>query len=257
MHEKPMAEPFLSMIEARIRAFWTKLGAAVERSVGPGSRQHYDINTILDSIERKLESNLQSRGDRVQAPDHIELRFDYETYARISDAQRSHLIHELEGNLKEFIHNRRYITSAPVRVELAFDAFAKRLDVRARFSEATSTAELRPANPTSLKLKTVGRSTTVKDEIEAWFDDSHLTLGLGRSRDNALVIDDATVSNFHASFTLNSDGSIWLADLGSSNGTEIDQVVLIGNDRGQVRHGSHLRFGDVRMTVVLAGLTHV
>jgi hypothetical protein len=252
MQEKHMTEPLLSRIEARIRSFWARLGAAVERSIGPGSRQSYDVNAILDAIERKVEASLRRDGDRLQAPDRIEVRFDYETHSRMSDVHRSHLIRELEGNLKEFAHNRRYVTSSPIRVELGFDAFARRLDVRTRFSEAKTASVVTPAASTRLRLKVKGGALVAR-ELEAVFDEAHRTLGLGRGRDNAIVIDDGSVSNFHASFTLNPDGSIWLADLGSSNGTEIDRVAIAGNERGQVRNGSHLRFGDVEITASLPG----
>ena len=249
-----MAEPLMSMIEARIRAFWGRLGAAVERSIGPRTKQSYDINAVLDAILRKAEAGLRRQGDRVQVPDRIEVRFDYETYSGMSDLQRSHLIRELEGSLKEFIHNRRYVTLAPVRVEVGFDAFARRLDVRTRFSDAASVSASGPIARSTLRLKVVSGSVAAAGEFEAALDEAHRTLGLGRSRDNAIVIDDRSVSNFHASFTLNPDGSIWLADLGSSNGTEIDRVVLAANDRGQVRDGSRIRFGDIEMRAFLSSL---
>jgi hypothetical protein len=254
MQEKSMAQPLLSIIEARIRAFWTRLGAAVERSIGPGTRQSYDVNAILDAIERKTESTLRHQGNRLQLPDHVEVRFDYETYSRMSDLQRTHLIRELESSLKEFAHNRRYVTAAPIRVELAFDAFAKRLEVRTKFSDSVAVPTSVPSTMASLRLKPLSSQIAAKGEFEGAFDNAHRTLGLGRSRDNALVIDDASVSNFHASFTLNPDGSIWLADLGSSNGTEIDRVVLAANDRARVRDGSRIRFGDVEVTAILANL---
>lgn len=246
-----MAEPLLGVIEARIRAFWTRLGAAIERSIGPRSRQGYDVNVILDVLERKVESDLRRQGDRVQAPDRVEVRFDYETYSRMSDAQRSHLIRELEGSLKEFAHNRRYVTSAPIRVELGFDAFAKGIEVRARFSESVTTSTPATLPKTSLRLTVVSGHIKGMGHLECSFDDTRRTVGLGRSRDNAIVIDDASVSNFHASLTLNPDGSIWLADLGSSNGTEIDGTVLEGSHRGQVRDGGRIRFGEVEMTAHL------
>jgi hypothetical protein len=202
-----------------------------------------------------LKAALKTEGDRLRAPNIIELSFDYETYSRLGAPQRHHLTHELESSITEFLHNRRYVTSAPVRVDLGFDAFRRRLEVRTRFSESAALASppaRRSARATIVKLRTIGSRPSTKSECQAVLDDSRRTLGLGRSRDNALVVDDASVSNFHAAFTLTPDGSIWISDLGSSNGTVIDQVVLTGNDRGQVRDGGRLRFGDVEVTVLLS-----
>lgn len=251
-----MARPFLSTIEEKIRIFWSQLGAAIERSIGPRSKQPFDVAGILDAVERAVESGVRRENGQLMAADRIELRFDYETYSKMTDRQRSLLVRELEASLSEFVHNRRYSTSTPLRVDLAFDPFARRLDIKTRFSAETN---LRrpvpvsiPAERTPVVIRLRSLNAVRAGELEGAFAEERKTLGLGRSRDNALVIDDSSVSNFHAAFTLNPDRSVWLSDLGSSNGTSIAGVPLAANDRQKVSDGEVIRFGDIDMKLELS-----
>lgn len=253
MTEKPMARPFLSTIEEKIRVFWSRLGAAIERSIGPRSKQPYDVAGILEAIERAIESGVRRENGQLMAANRIDLRFDYETYSKMSDRQRRLLARDLEKSLTEFVHNRRYSISTPLRVDLAFDPFARRLDIKTRFSGETNLpAASIPAEAAPVVIRLRGFQTFRAGELEGAFAKDRKTLGLGRSRDNALVLDDSSVSNFHAAFTLNPDRSVWLSDLGSSNGTSIAGVPLAANDRQKVNDGEVLRFGDIDMRLELS-----
>jgi pSer/pThr/pTyr-binding forkhead associated (FHA) protein len=65
-------------------------------------------------------------------------------------------------------------------------------------------------------------------------------LSVGRHSNNGLVLDDATVSSFHASFWLEG-GRVFVKDLGSLNGTFVDEVRVVGIQEvvrdGKVRLG--------------------
>ena len=98
-----------------------------------------------------------------------------------------------------------------------------------------------------LKLKTSTQKRPI--ELSARLKTGAAPVGLGRSRDNVLVIDDSSVSNFHASFIYGQGDTIYLSDLGSSNGTSINGSPIDANDRQPVRSGDRLRFGDIEMTV--------
>lgn len=76
------------------------------------------------------------------------------------------------------------------------------------------------------------------------------TVGVGRSDDNALAIDDDHVSRRHAQLT-NFRGVIWLQDLGSSNGTYVNGERLIGACR--LFHGDEVRFDSVAYQLIGRG----
>ncbi len=258
MEQKRTARPILSVIEEKIRFFWARLGAAIERSVVPGRSQTVDTTRLIDAVEAEIEKNLRYDKGRVVAPNRIDLRFDYETYTSLGDLSRQGLSLDLCTSVAEFIHNRRYSTDGPVTVQIEFDPFTRKLTISTTFGGASSL----PPSPT--QNEAVARSTSVsrvtlrpvtalrRGQLESTFVPGKTTIGVGRSRDNQLVIEHASVSNFHASFTLGTDGTIWLSDVGSSNGTSIDRVPLRENDRRQVRGGERLSFGEVEVDLNLS-----
>ncbi len=243
-----MAQPLISLIEAKIRLFWSRLGAALERSIGPRSRQAVDIAAVLDSAEREIENKVRREGERMIAPNRVEVRLDYETHSRMTDLQRETLLRNLQSGLSEFVHNRRYMTADPIRVRVEFDAFVRRFTVQAKFAQVAEPGVLsgmKSDGGANLRLILRSGKANRKRELQAVLDGSRTLAGLGRSRDNALLLDHGSVSNFHASFSLRTDRSLWLSDLGSSNGTTIDGVGLGANESRQVRGGERLRFGDI------------
>jgi pSer/pThr/pTyr-binding forkhead associated (FHA) protein len=76
--------------------------------------------------------------------------------------------------------------------------------------------------------------------------------GIGRNSANAIIIDDSTVSNFHAALTILANGNLILADRGGSNGTYVNDVALESGGRCIVRDGDRLKFGDVEATLKIA-----
>jgi pSer/pThr/pTyr-binding forkhead associated (FHA) protein len=64
---------------------------------------------------------------------------------------------------------------------------------------------------------------------------------IGRSQVNHIVIDNATVSAQHA-MLLRAGGSYWLKDLNSTNGTQVNDVLVAD---AVLRDGDKIRFGSV------------
>lgn len=75
-------------------------------------------------------------------------------------------------------------------------------------------------------------------------------LGIGRSADNAVVVQDEGVSRYHARLLLD-NGSLWLQDAGSRNGVFVNGVRVTGHRALKVgdtvtiaRHVFELRWHD-------------
>lgn len=68
-----------------------------------------------------------------------------------------------------------------------------------------------------------------------------VTLSIGRSSDNGLVLKDERVSRRHALIHMQGEGEWWLVDLGSSNGTYINRVRVSQPIR--LRDGDQVEFG--------------
>ena len=65
---------------------------------------------------------------------------------------------------------------------------------------------------------------------------------LGRVSDNAIQIDDASVSSRHAQLTLGGNGNYQLKDLGSTNGTRVNGAPAT---EAALRNGDRIRFGQI------------
>ncbi|MCT4355985.1 FHA domain-containing protein [Streptomyces sp. Je 1-79] len=68
-------------------------------------------------------------------------------------------------------------------------------------------------------------------------------IGIGRSLDADVPLDDPDVSRVHCTVTVGDDGRITVADLGSTNGTTLDGVA-VGDRPVRLRPGALLRLGE-------------
>lgn len=72
-----------------------------------------------------------------------------------------------------------------------------------------------------------------------------LGITVGRTENNDLVMDDNSVSRFHAYFQKDSKGRWTLVDAESKNGTVADGLRLKGSAPVELKSGSRIRFGSV------------
>ena len=71
------------------------------------------------------------------------------------------------------------------------------------------------------------------------------TITIGRLADNALQIEDASVSSQHAKFTLGEGGDYILTDLGSTNGTLLNGRELAEGAGQPLKPGDKVSFGHI------------
>ena len=75
---------------------------------------------------------------------------------------------------------------------------------------------------------------------------------VGRTGNNDVVLDDGTVSRFHAWFQRESAGGYILTDAGSKNGSYVAGVRLTPRRPAPLADGARLRFGQVEVIFYLA-----
>jgi hypothetical protein len=254
----PEAKPEISnRIEYYLRRFFERVGGALDFALRRplNAQARTDLTALLPQIEQAIEAKLRREGARLIAPNLIELRYDYETYSQLTQARIEYLQRELAASLYEYIINHRYTTLGNVQIKLAFDVFTRKLTINAAFpDEAMTQAASAPGQPAlpaasgkscELMLRAVDRH--LYGDLRAQLGGTNTRVGVGRSQDNALCLHDVTVSSFHAAFTLAAHGALLLTDLGSSNGTFVNDVRLSEGDKTIVQDGDKLRFGDIEM----------
>jgi pSer/pThr/pTyr-binding forkhead associated (FHA) protein len=72
---------------------------------------------------------------------------------------------------------------------------------------------------------------------------------MGRAAGNAIRIDDENVSRLHCSLSLRSEGKVVIADVGSANGTYVNEQLLGSDEARTLRPGDTISVGDCRLTV--------
>jgi len=273
MSERNTNDPdFSSRLEFFARRLFERIGAAIDfalrRGGGFEGGARADLASLGPLIERAIEDDLKREDSRLLAPNLIELRYDYETYTRMGASRREFLQSELDANIYEYIYNRRYATLGQVQVRIAYDAFTRGLEIRTGFGEPkpavvpqNAPAEAQSTGQSTGQAKGQAKGATVEVVLQieggsrilrARVASDAQPVGIGRNSANALIIDDSTVSNFHAALTLSANGNLLLADRASSNGTFVNGVALETGGRIIVRDGDRLKFGDVEATLRIA-----
>ena len=84
-------------------------------------------------------------------------------------------------------------------------------------------------------------------EISLIFKPGGKRLNVGRASDNELNLNDASVSKIHAALMMTSEGTIVVADTGSTNGTYINGRRIAYGESRQIEEGDVLGFGDVEV----------
>jgi len=262
---------FSSRLEFFARRLFERIGAAIDFALRKGGGfeggARADLISLAPLIERAIEDNLKSEGSRIMAPNLIELRYDYETHTRMGAARRELLQRELDASVYEYIYNRRYATLGEVQVRIAYDAFTRGLEIRTGFGEPKpvvvpqnapveaqaiheiKSGEIKRGQAKGGTLEVVLQIEGISRNLRARVASDAEPAGIGRNSANALIIDDSTVSNFHAALTLSAKGNLTLADRASSNGTYVNDVALEPGGRCVVRDGDRLKFGDVEATL--------
>jgi pSer/pThr/pTyr-binding forkhead associated (FHA) protein len=70
---------------------------------------------------------------------------------------------------------------------------------------------------------------------------------VGRVSDNEIALNDTSVSKIHAAITMNQQGTLLVADTGSTNGTFINGRRIAYGEARQIEAGDVVGFGDVEV----------
>ncbi|HIN86232.1 MAG TPA: FHA domain-containing protein [Myxococcales bacterium] len=96
-----------------------------------------------------------------------------------------------------------------------------------------------------------GRLIGVSAEMEGRpFDLVNEVMLVGRGKDCSITIIDASVSRIHAKILVNRDGELCVEDVGSSNGTYINDERI---KKSSFSHGDHVRFGNIDFICEMPG----
>jgi hypothetical protein len=253
-----MADPkdsVLDKAENLARRILERLGSKVDKKIAPAdqpSLSSSQIGDLASRLEHLIDSSLKEdeRGTSRVAPNRFKVLFTYEETSKLSPQYIEAVGKELTATVFEYINNRRYATNGPVELIAERDLFAKSTTVRALFDGQVSTQtsqDKATAHEDGLRRASFitpdGRTFTVELRAEA------APAYIGRAAGNAIRLDDENVSRLHCSLSFRSGQGFVIADVGSANGTYVNEQLLGRDEARLLKPGDNIAVGDCKLTV--------
>jgi hypothetical protein len=252
--------------ERLLRRVLESMGDVVDRKFGRTVAPKGGLTTsqLIDRMKKLIDERVRDEGRKGRiAPHHLKLKVEWGTHSDAPPEIIKDLEHEILAAAIDHINDHRYRTLATMAVETEVDIFTTGISVDPTFGEFEQ--ELREADEAkrAAALQTPQRGGLEKiaaieliarvtigheaHEIPLSLVPGGKRLSVGRVSDNELSLNDASVSKIHAALMMNQQGTLLVADTGSTNGTFINGRRISYGEARQIEDGDVVGFGDVEV----------
>ncbi|HAF14535.1 MAG TPA: hypothetical protein DCK99_12720 [Blastocatellia bacterium] len=252
--------------ERLLRRVLESMGDVVDRKFGRTVEPKGGLTTsqLIERMKKLIDERVRDEGRKGRiAPHHLKLKVEWGTHSEAPPEIIKDLEHEILAAAIDHINDHRYRTLGPAKVETEVDIFTTGISVDPTFGEFEE--ELRQADEAkrAAKLEVPRRSPFEKvpdvnliaritmrnevHEVRLILKPGGRRLSVGRVSDNELSLNDASVSKIHAALTMNQQGTLLVADTGSTNGTYINGRRISYGEARQIEDGDVVGFGDVEV----------
>ena len=256
------------MAERLLRRMLEGMGSVVDRGLGRKIESKTGLTTtaLIERMKRLIDERARDEGRKGRiAPHLLKLKVEWGTHSETDAEVLKSLEHEILAAAIDHINDHRYRTLAPVGVATEVDIFTTGVSVDPTFGEFEEqlkqqdeeklrAAEVGAANipkgaPTSHDVKVMARATFrgAAHEIPLYFKPGGRRLSVGRGSDSDLCLSDGSVSKIHAALVMNREGTLLVADTGSTNGTYINGRRIAYGEARQIEDGDVVGFGDIEV----------
>ncbi|MEP7075293.1 MAG: FHA domain-containing protein [Acidobacteriota bacterium] len=251
-----------------VRGILTKIGDIFDRLTGRGFKPSSSLATseLIERMKVLLDAeaeNTEGRGFFV--PHNIQLKMQWDKFSTDSDESLRKLENELLTAAIDHINDKRYYTYQPLVIEAKPDYFTSGVKLFVSFEKivdddakglnvivpGSRSTEINIAYEEKLPLasETYVLTFTEKEKPKSlrieFVQDQRK--GVGRTKENSIAIDDASISKLHASLVLNSNGQLILGDTGSTNGTFVNGRRIAYGKAEAIKEGDKVNFGTVEV----------
>lgn len=250
--------------ERLLRRVFESMGDVVDRKFGRTVEPKSGLTTsqLIDRMKRLIDERVRDEGRKGRiAPHHLKLKVEWGTHSEAPPEILQELEHEVLAEAIDHINDHRYRTLAPIEVETEVDIFTTGVSVDPTFGEFEE--ELRkedeakhaagvkiphgtPPMPDVIVIARITKRDGTT-EVPLTFKPGGRRLNVGRVADNDLSFNDNSVSKIHATLLLNQEGTLLVADTGSTNGTFINGRRISYGEARQIEDGDVVGFGDVEV----------
>jgi hypothetical protein len=252
--------------ERLLRRVLESMGDVVDRKFGRTVAPKGGLTTsqLIERMKKLIDERVRDEGRKGRiAPHHLKLKVEWGTHSEAPPEIIKDLEHEILAAAIDHVNDHRYRTMATMKVETEVDIFTTGISVDPTFGEFEE--ELRQADEASRTAKLEAPHRSAYEKIPAVDLVARVTirneahevplalipggkrLSVGRVSDNELALNDASVSKIHAALTMNPQGTLLVADTGSTNGTYINGRRISYGEARQIEDGDVVGFGDVEV----------
>lgn len=266
--KKPEKKRAEALPERLLRRVLEGVGEAVDRGLGRKSNAQDDFTTakLTERMKHLIDERVRDEGKKGRiAPHLLKLKVEWGTHSDAPPEILKALEHEVLAAAIDHVNDHRYRTLAPIRVETEVDIFTTGVSVLPTFGEFEE--ELKEADEARRRASELGTplipkaSPTIPDvnisahilmsggprDVVLSFKPGGKRLSVGRGRDNELQLNDGSVSKVHSAIMLNREGTLLVADTGSTNGTFINGRRIGYGEARQIDDGDVVGFGDIEV----------
>jgi hypothetical protein len=256
-----------ALVERLMRRVLEGMGSVVDRKLGreADTQTGFTTTKLIERMKRLIEERVRDDGQgRRIAPHLFKLKIEWGTHSEAPTEFIKELENEVFAAAIDYINDQRLRTLAPIKVETSADIFTSGIAVDPTFGEfeeelrrkdeaAVRAEDLKDAIPKtdtrSPDITVTARITTPNGTSEKTlsFKPGGRRMGVGRVADNDLQLEHPSVSKIHAALVMNREGTLLVADTGSTNGTFINGRRISYGEARQIEDGDVVGFGDVEV----------
>jgi len=249
-----------------------KLGESLDKLTGRNWKPSSTLATseLIERLKKLLDAKVRDLGENGRfVPHSIKLKMQWDKFSTDAEKALEKLQNELHAAAIDHINDNRYHTYAPIKVEVKPDYFTEGVNLHASFEKYGKTEEesdedvLKVTMPqTNLQQIVINLEPEPEPEPEKFVAafkiaerEKSIELefklnqrrNVGRTKENDLMLDDASVSKIHASLVLNGENQLMVADTGSTNGTFVNDRRIAYGKAFMINDGDRVKFGTVEV----------
>ncbi len=252
--------------ERILRRVLEGMGSVVDRRLGRTVEPRSGLTTskLIERMKKLIDERVRDEGRKGRiAPHHLVLKVEWGTHSEAPPEILNDLKNEVLAAAIDHINDHRYRTLAEVTVDAEVDIFTTGISVDPTFGEfeedlRRQDEEMRAskaglpipgAAPPMPDIEVIARITLPQGtkETPLIFKPGGKRLNVGRASDNELTLNDASVSKIHAALLMTAEGTLLVADTGSTNGTYLNGRRIAYGESRLIEDGDVVGFGDVEV----------
>jgi len=252
--------------ERLLRRVLEGMGDVVDRKFGRtvDPRSGLTTSKLIERMKKLIDERVRDEGRKGRiAPHHLVLKVEWGTHSEAPPEILNDLKNEVLAAAIDHINDHRYRTLAPISVDAEVDIFTTGISVDPNFGDfeedlrkedeakrVQKTGVVIPtAAPPMPDIQVIARVTLPNGtrEIPLVFKPGGKRLSVGRASDNELMLNHTSVSKIHAALLMSSEGTLLVADTGSTNGTYINGRRISYGESRLIEEGDVVGFGDIEV----------